>query len=70
MKNYNFGTILGTGSFGTVRLGYPKGNPNQKYAIKTINIGKMKGNLNMLNNEITILKKLDHPNILKFFEIY
>lgn len=30
----------------------------------------MKGHLNMLNNEISILKQLDHPNIIKFFEIY
>lgn len=67
---YDFGKLLGSGTFGSVRIGHPKNNKNQSYAIKTININKMKGHIDMLNNEIHILKRLDHPNIIKFYEVY
>ena len=38
MEVYTFGKLLGTGSFGSVRVGYPKNNPSLSYAIKSIGI--------------------------------
>lgn len=70
MTMYSFGKLLGQGSFGSVRLGHPKSNPSLSYAIKSINVSRMKGHVDMLNNEIAILRTLDHPNLISFYEVY
>lgn len=31
---------------------------------------RVKGKESLLANEISILKRLDHPNIIKFYEVY
>ena len=40
------------------------------YAVKTISKEKIRSGLHFLRNELEILRKLDHPNIVKFNEIY
>lgn len=62
--------ILGSGHFGTVRLACLCTNPSKKYAVKTIFKEKVKKDLHLLRRELEILKTLDHPNIVKFYEVY
>lgn len=61
---------LGNGHFGVVRLGTLINGPSTKYAIKTIDKQKVKKELHLLKRELEILKTLDHPNIVKFYETY
>lgn len=67
---YKVGKILGTGSFGSVRLCTSKYEATRKYALKTIAKERMGTKIYMLRRELEILKALDHPNIVKFYEIY
>jgi calcium-dependent protein kinase len=41
-----------------------------KYAVKSILRESMKKDVAMLESEINILKELDHPNIVRFYETY
>merc|ERR1719167_904183 len=61
---------LGTGSFAVVKKAVKKSNGNE-VAVKIIDKQKLeKAELDSLNDEVEILQKLDHPNIVKLFEIY
>ncbi|CAD8051707.1 unnamed protein product [Paramecium primaurelia] len=67
---YNFGKVLGVGSFGKVLLAKMKQNSEKQYAIKVIDKRRVKGKEALLANEIFVLQQLDHPNIIKFYEVY
>ncbi len=62
--------VLGVGSFGKVFLSANKHNPNFKVAIKVLDKEKLHSNLDLVVQEIAALNKLDHPNIVKYFETY
>ena len=66
-KEYTFGKVIGTGSYGQVRLAVHK-LTKQVRAVKIIQ--KAKVNINALLNEINILSKLSHPNIMQIFEVF
>ena len=66
-KDYTFGKTIGSGSFGQVRLAIHKPT-KQTRAVKILQ--KSKIDLNLLLNEINILAKLSHPNIMQIFEIF
>ena len=66
-KEYTFGKTLGTGSFGQVRLAIHKAT-KQTRAVKII--PKSKVDLKLLINEVNILSKLSHPNIMQIYEIF
>ena len=66
-KEYTFGKVIGTGSYGQVRLAVHK-LTKQIRAVKIIQ--KAKVNINALLNEINILSKLSHPNIMQIFEVF
>ena len=66
-KEYTFGKTIGTGSFGQVRLAIHKPT-KQTRAVKII--PKSKVDTEILMNEVNILSKLSHPNIMQIFEIY
>ena len=67
-KNYELIYVLGTGSFGKVRLYRDRTNNELLYAIKTLKKeGISKTNYELIQSEINILSKLDHPNIVKYF---
>ena len=59
-------TKLGEGSFGNVYLTTKQGT-STKYATKVIDKAK-KYLIEYINNEISILKDVNHPNIIKFIE--
>jgi calcium-dependent protein kinase len=69
--NYEFGKVLGNGQFGVVREATKlKSTSKTKYAIKSINKTSLEGQEQLLQRELEILHKLDHPNVIKLYEIY
>ena len=71
---YNFYEIkenLGSGSYGTVVSAIQKSTREQR-AIKLINKFKLctEEARNKIMNEVEILRKLDHPHIVKVYEFY
>ncbi|CAD8065616.1 unnamed protein product [Paramecium sonneborni] len=69
-KIFSFGKVLGIGAFGKVLTARRRNNAQKQYAIKMIDKRKVKGRETMLANEIYVLQRLDHPNIIKFHEVY
>ena len=65
-KNYDILTLLGEGSFGSVKLGIDK-STNEKVAIKILEKKKFVDRKEeyLVKREIDILKKLNHLNIIK-----
>lgn len=54
-----------------MRVGIPKrGILRYPVAIKIINKSKLSENEHFLMSELECLQKLDHPNIIKFFEVF
>ena len=72
LKNkYEFISMIGNGGFGKVRLYREIGNKTLLYAIKTLKKDHLTdSSINMIQEEISILSNLDHPNIVKYFETY
>jgi calcium-dependent protein kinase len=62
--------VLGAGAFGKVFLSENIADPSFKVAIKVLNKGKLKGHVDAIRQEVKILTKLDHPNIVKYYETY
>ena len=62
--------ILGIGSFAEVKLGIHK-HTQKKYAIKIYDKSKFidVDKINTLENEISILKQLNHVNIMKLYDV-
>jgi calcium-dependent protein kinase len=68
---YKLHKVIGTGNFGTVRLASPWANPSKLFAIKSIPKDKVQGDeISMLEQELLVLMEVDHPNIIKFYEVY
>lgn len=69
---YTFIRKIGNGAFGKCNLGQlMKGNKEIRYAIKTIELESIdKDKLILLKTEISCLKKLIHPNIVHFFQLF
>jgi calcium-dependent protein kinase len=68
---YSIGKLLGNGSYGKVYLATHKSNQEHKVAVKVINKTEMDDDdLESLKAEVEILQKVDHPNIVKYFETY
>jgi calcium-dependent protein kinase len=60
--------VIGEGTYGVVFTAVDKVS-KQEVAIKRIPREKIR-NYQRFLNEINALKKLDHPNVIKLFEIY
>lgn len=67
---YTMKDVLGTGAFSQVRLAESKDSPGNLYAIKVIDKKALKGKEDSLENEIRVLRRLDHPNVVKLLEAY
>ncbi len=68
---YDIGRVLGVGMSGLVQVARHK-TTKVEYAMKTVNFNRAKGYLkiNELKNELEIMITLNHPNIVRVFEIY
>ncbi|KAJ3642780.1 hypothetical protein Zmor_025535 [Zophobas morio] len=70
MDLYNVISLLGKGTFGTVHLCERKHN-SQKIVIKRISINLENGDeINVAKNEVAVLKSLNHPNIIEYFDSF
>ena len=71
IDNFILEKCIGKGSFGEVYITSVKGEDKKKLATKKLERDQIEGTdaLKYLTNEITILHKLDHPNIVKFDSI-
>ncbi len=59
---------LGSGSFSEVYLGLNLLN-NNDVAIKIVCLNDKKDILHKLEKEIFIMQKMDHPNIVKYYDV-
>jgi len=66
---YDLKDVLGTGAFSQVRLAESK-EDGQMYAVKIIDKKALKGKEDSLENEIRVLKRLKHPNIVALLEVF
>lgn len=70
-KKYEFLSNIGNGGFGKVRLFRDKKNTEMLYAIKTIKKSFLDNHsMKSITREVEILRKVDHPNIVKYLETY
>uniref|UniRef100_A0A224XSU3 Calcium/calmodulin-dependent protein kinase type 1 n=1 Tax=Panstrongylus lignarius TaxID=156445 RepID=A0A224XSU3_9HEMI len=67
---YNLKELLGTGAFSEVRLAERKDKPGEMYAVKMIDKKALKGKEDSLENEIKVLRRLTHPNIVQLLETF
>jgi len=68
-EKYDMGKIIGKGAFSVVRIASRKTN-GKKYAIKCISKKTIqKSELTLLEREMDIMKKLQHPNIIQLMEV-
>jgi calcium-dependent protein kinase len=68
---YRLGKVIGTGTYGEVRLCYHR-ESNNKRAVKIIRKDLMTSEVlrTNLEKEIAILRSLDHPNIIRIYEFF
>src|SRR6201986_4428832 len=64
-SQYRFGRTLGAGTYGIVREADVNG---EKYAVKIILKRNVKGNEQMVYDELKMLQSLDHPHIVHFHD--
>ncbi|KAI9556997.1 hypothetical protein GHT06_016791 [Daphnia sinensis] len=67
---YELKDLLGTGAFSQVRLAESKTEAGKLYAVKIIDKTALKGKEDSLENEIKVLRRLKHPNIVQLLETY
>ena len=62
---------MGRGHFGTVKRAESKDpHDNNGYAIKSIMKSKIESRIDLLERELELLIAVNHPNIIKFYEVY
>lgn len=62
---YRFGRTLGAGTYGIVREAECSG---ERFAIKIILKKNVKGNEKMVYDEMVLLQRMKHPNIVRFHD--
>jgi len=67
-KSYTMGSQLGSGNFAVVKKAVRKAD-GQEVAIKIIDKAKVE-DMNDITREIEIMGQIDHPNVIKLFEIF
>ena len=67
---YKIEQTIGIGAFARVKRVKHRETGN-RYAVKVYQINKMsEGEKESMNTEIEILKQIDHPNIIKLYDVY
>uniref|UniRef100_A0ABM0MP68 Serine/threonine-protein kinase DCLK3-like n=1 Tax=Saccoglossus kowalevskii TaxID=10224 RepID=A0ABM0MP68_SACKO len=66
---YEIGKTIGDGNFAEVKEAKLV-NSDEEYAMKIIDKSKLKGKEHMLENEVGIMKAVNHPNIVRLYEEY
>lgn len=70
-KLYNISdTVLGVGSFGKVYLAESTTNPAIKFSVKVVSKELLGENSDWFKDVYNLLKNLDHPNILKYYDFF
>lgn len=64
-SKYRFGRTLGAGTYGIVR---EADGPTGKVAVKIILKKNVKGNEQMVYDELEMLQRMKHPHIVKFVD--
>jgi len=62
--------VIGTGHFGTVRTAHQKDDATAIVSVKSILKEAIKKDIAHLEEELFIMRSLDHPNIIKFHESF
>uniref|UniRef100_A0A8C6SI07 Serine/threonine-protein kinase DCLK2 n=1 Tax=Neogobius melanostomus TaxID=47308 RepID=A0A8C6SI07_9GOBI len=66
-ERYKVGRILGDGNFAVVRECVEKAT-GREFALKIISKDKCRGKENLIQNEVSILRRVKHPNIVLLIE--
>lgn len=69
MPGYTLGDALGEGAFAVTRIGFNNLKPNQPVAVKTVLRNHPRFNLEDLQAEIAIMKRIDHPRCVNLIEV-
>jgi calcium-dependent protein kinase len=69
-KYYTIIESIGKGHYSTVYKAHLNTDISKKFAIKSVDKKRSKNAKTATYNEIMILSLLDHPNIVKFYEVY
>lgn len=81
MNDYHIDDELGSGSFATVYL-CTRASDQLKYAVKVFNKSKLQRQrtfskaggvtsaMDKVAEEVAIMKKLQHPNLVRYFNVY
>ena len=68
-KEYSFTKTIGEGTFGIVRSALWKASdPPITVAVKVIAKKNLKGHVEVVEEEMQVLKGLDHPHVIKFLD--
>eukprot|EP00117_Sycon_ciliatum_P014602 scpid66984/ scgid14795/ Calcium/calmodulin-dependent protein kinase type 1D; CaM kinase I delta; CaM kinase ID; CaMKI-like protein kinase len=68
-KKYDLKEVLGTGAFSEVVRGKDKSTGRQ-VAVKCIDRKALKGSEGALENEVAVLRRVSHPNIIALIELF
>lgn len=72
-KKYSIGEVLGTGNFAVVKFGVERAT-GTRVAIKIIDkkrfMAQAASRKDKILDEVHILKELNHPNIIKIFDVF
>ncbi|MBN3278645.1 DCLK1 kinase, partial [Polyodon spathula] len=66
-ERYKVGRTIGDGNFAIVRECVER-STGREYALKIINKSKCRGKEHMIQNEVSILRRVKHPNIVLLIE--
>ncbi|XP_064413883.1 serine/threonine-protein kinase DCLK1a isoform X3 [Latimeria chalumnae] len=66
-ERYKVGRIIGDGNFAVVKECVER-STGREYALKIINKSKCRGKEHMIQNEVSILRQVKHPNIVLLIE--
>ncbi|XP_035516636.1 serine/threonine-protein kinase DCLK2 isoform X2 [Morone saxatilis] len=66
-EKYNVGKVIGDGNFAVVKECVER-STGKEFALKIINKAKCSGKEHLIENEVAVLRKVKHPNIIMLIE--